>query len=164
MLIDTRLCSNTVQTIVAERETSKSSQSSSAFVFPDTAASMRDLIEAWGYSEPLNSKVQTEIGERLGMFLRGKPYSRSYVVNILAGRPLGEEVRVGILNLLAIADGARVEQVKARPVQCITECNVHPGAFILASSRLCKCGVHFVPRAWNQLWHSQECKKKLGKR
>jgi hypothetical protein len=128
-------------------------------------ALLRDLIIAWGYDvNNLHDKEKTEIGKYISQFMGNKePYGRSYITNILAGRCDSKPIRDAIMALLAVADGARVEQVRTHPVSCLTEHNVHDGALILRDSVLCKCGLHFVPRAWNQVWHSQDCKRKHRK-
>lgn len=130
-------------------------------IMPETGALMRELVSAWGYDPmALKDADKRQIGADLARFMgKDQPYSRSYVCNILAGRTGGDAVRSAIMQLLAVADGARVEQVTTHPVECLTECNVHAGALVLVDSRLCKCGMHFVPRSWNQVWHSRECKK-----
>lgn len=131
------------------------------YIMPETDALFRDLVTAWGYNPMrLSDAEKREIGANLARFMGLEtPYSRSYVSNILAGRTGGQAVRAAIMNLLAIADGARVEQIKTHQVSVLTEKNVHPGALVLVDSRLCKCGLHFVPKSWNQVWHSKECKK-----
>jgi len=144
-------CSNIVYNPVETGNTQK------GIAYPISAEhALKALLEAWNYRKHDSAEL-AEVGVKLGEFIRGKPYSRVYILNILNGKGAGEELRTGILSLLAIVDGARVEQVKTHPVECLTEHNVHPGALILTDSRLCRCGLHFIPRAWNQRWHSKDC-------
>jgi hypothetical protein len=130
-------------------------------------AILRDLVIAWGYdANNLHDAEKTEIGKNIARFMgKQEPYGRSYITNILAGRCDSKPIRAALMALLAVADGARVEQVRTHPVECLTEFNVHPGALILIDSRLCRCGLHFIPRAWNQRWHSKDCPaRKDGKK
>jgi hypothetical protein len=129
--------------------------------FATTEALLRDLASAWGYDPmALTDAQKREIGANIARFMgRAEPLSRSYVTNMLAGRTGSEAIRTAVMGLLAVADGARVEQVKTHPVQCLTEHNVHAGALILTDSRLCVCGLSFIPRCWNQKYHAAECRK-----
>jgi hypothetical protein len=131
------------------------------YVMPETDALFRDLINAWGYNAlRLSDAEKREIGANLARFMGlEKPYDRSYISNILAGRTGSKAVRSAIMNLLAVADGARVEQVKTHAVNVLTECNVHTGSLVLVDSRLCVCGMHFVPKSWNQKFHAKECRR-----
>lgn len=128
---------------------------------PDAVSIFRELLEVWGYNRyALTDADRRKIGADLARFVgRSKPYSREYISNILAGRHVGDKIRVAIWNLLMIADGLQIEQVKSQTVSVQAMGDVHPGSLILSGSVLCPCGIWFVPRVPNQKYHTPACKK-----
>jgi hypothetical protein len=149
----------------SKMHTSTSIMQKSIVDLPDAVSIFRELLEVWGYNRyTLTDADKRKIGADLARFIgRTKPYSREYITNILAGRHVGETVRVAILNLLAVADGAKIEQVKSQTVSVQAMGEVHPGSLILSNSRQCVCGLWFVPRVPNQKYHTSSCRRKVIK-
>lgn len=131
------------------------------FVMPSTGSMLRELISAWGYGQDLSDEQKRAIGKSIAEFIgREKYYSREYITNILAGRVDSEAFRKAVMQLLTIASGeARAEQVKGKQVEVIALGKVHPGALVLGDSIQCICGLHFIPKTWNQTSHNKACAK-----
>lgn len=83
-----------------------------------------------------------------------------YLRNILNGKIDASRILLdAIMRLGALVDGAPKDLARSTRVTVNAIGTVKPGALILADSRPCICGIDFVPRSWNQKYHSVECKK-----
>ena len=77
-----------------------------------------------------------------------------YIRNIWAGDMLpGKRLERAILRMAN--DGTIVKSVKVSSAHEIPD-----GTIILADARKCPCGAWFIPRTWNQKYHTVECKRK----
>jgi hypothetical protein len=104
------------------------------------------------------------LADAIGRAARGKPYTGGYVKNLLLGRQKFtstfmrgvEEVNLSLNGELQKLRSVNVGEVTVRVVDGL---HVEKGSLILVDSKICICGISFVPSVYNQDYHSPDCKK-----
>ena len=125
-----------------------------------------ELIRAFGHDPNLITGANLqEIADRLSEFVaREKPWGWKYLANVIHGSQMASsKLGDAILRLGATFDGLPAEIASAHQVQIMATVEVHPGSLLTIASRRCKnpaCPIHFIPRSWNQKYHSAECRGK----
>jgi len=100
------------------------------------------------------------IGDKLAQAAgRPRTYSPSYVRNLLVGaQPFSPQIEDAVSRLLIRLNAPPMYETIVS-VQVAPGLTVVPNAVLTASSRPCVCGVDFVPRVWNQRYHTVLCER-----
>jgi hypothetical protein len=130
----------------------------------NVAEMLRGLITEMGHQPDLMSvETMTDIANRLSEVAQQEPaWGWRYVRNVLNHKiEASAKMSAAIMKLGALVDGVPQQQVDIFKVQALSIHSLHNGVMILADERQCSyvaCGLWFIPRAWNQAYHSHECR------
>lgn len=128
----------------------------------DGAQALSELIYGLGH-DPASIRVDDlqAVADRLSELARRDPaWGWRYLRNVLNRRmDASRKLIDAVMRLGALVDGAPRDLARSERVTVQALGKVKPGALVLADSQPCICGIEFVPAAWNQKYHSKECKK-----
>ena len=103
------------------------------------------------------------VGRRLADAIdRREPYTGYYLRGIIQGKfRLTQPLALAMKMLEAQLDGGGLPDgaTTGVAVRVLPGKFIEPGALCLAGSRVCICGISFIPAARNQVYHSKACKR-----
>lgn len=117
------------------------------------------------FGESLAIEYYETAAAKIAAATGGKRYTAYYLRNIaLRKQPPTEPIYDLCLQYVRLRE--KLPSENGRPhVNLIApkEVNIVDGSLVLAASRLCPCGVWFIPDVWNKKYHTPACKKRFGK-
>jgi hypothetical protein len=124
---------------------------------------LRELLRTMGHEPDLiNTHQLQEIAEILSALAGKQPaWGWKYLNQVLHNKlAASQQLITAIHQQGMLSDGVNATLATSTKLIAYAPSGVtvHPGSLILTDSRQCPCGLWFIPRAWNQNYHSHECR------
>lgn len=130
---------------------------------------LKDLIHDLGYDpDHISCDDLQVIADKLSAIVNKETaWSWRYLHQVMGGSMKPSKIMVSaIMALGASTDGLPADLAITHSVQIITAGNIRPGTLIYGDSKPCGnpgCPVWFIPKTWNQEYHSKACKNAVRK-